>query len=70
MTPTGLTTTGLIGTIVTAICCFTPVLVVLVATLGLSAITGWLDYVLFPALGIFIAITIYGLWLHRKEPSN
>ena len=46
------------GTIVTAICCFTPVLVILFASVGLSAFTPYLDYVLFPALGIFIVLTI------------
>ena len=46
------------GTIVTAICCFTPALVVLLAAVGLSVFTPYLDYVLFPALGIFIVLTI------------
>ena len=34
------------GTIIAAICCFTPALVVLVGFVGLSAIVGYLDYVL------------------------
>ena len=46
------------GTVVTAICCFTPVLVILFATVGLSAFTPYLDYVLFPALAIFIVLTV------------
>lgn len=52
---------GVVGTVVAAICCFTPVLVVLLGAIGLSAWLGWLDYVLFPALAIFIGITIYAL---------
>ena len=56
---------GVIGTVVVAVCCFTPVLVVLVGAVGLSAAIGWLDYVLFPALGLFIGITIYALWKRR-----
>lgn len=56
---------GVIGTVVVAVCCFTPVLVVLVSAVGLSAAIGWLDYVLFPALGLFIGITIYALWKRR-----
>ncbi len=49
---------ALAGTIVTAICCFTPILVGLFAVVGLSAFTPYLDYVLFPALAIFIVLTV------------
>ena len=41
---------GILGTIIVALCCFTPILVILVAAVGLSALTGYLDYVLIPAL--------------------
>lgn len=34
---------GLGGTVLTALCCFTPVLVVLLGVTGLSAIAGYLD---------------------------
>lgn len=57
--------TGGIGTIVAAICCFTPALVVLLGVLGLSAWRGWIDYVVFPALAVFIGVLGYGLFLHR-----
>jgi len=60
-------TTGLIGTVIAALCCFTPILVILLGALGLSAIVGWLDYVLLPALGIFVAITVYALVTKTKE---
>jgi mercuric ion transport protein len=53
---------GVIGTIVVALCCFTPILVILFAFVGLSALTGYLDYVLFPALAIAVGITVYALW--------
>ena len=53
---------GLIGTVVAALCCLTPILVVLLGAVGLSALVGWLDYVLLPALAIFIALTGYALW--------
>ncbi len=59
--------TGVTGTIIAAICCFTPVLVIALGAVGLSAWLGWLDYVLFPALGIFIVITGYGLYLRRRN---
>lgn len=60
--------TGLIGTVIVALCCFTPVLVILLATVGLSALVGWLDFVLLPALAIFAGITIYALW--RKQRTT
>ena len=58
--------TGIIGTAVAALCCFTPALVILLGVVGLSAAVGYLDMVLFPALGIFVLITIYALWKKRK----
>ena len=59
---------GVIGTIVAAICCFTPVLVVLLGAVGLSAIVGYLDIVLIPALAIFLVITGYALWKRSRTP--
>lgn len=53
--------TGITGTIIVALCCFTPVLVVLMGIVGLSAVTGYLDYVLFPALAFFLGLTIHAL---------
>jgi len=38
---------------VTLICCFTPILVILVGVLGLGWLTGYLDYGLTPLLGFF-----------------
>lgn len=59
--------TGIIGTIVVALCCFTPLLVVLLSVVGLSAWLGWLDAVLLPALALFIGITLYALFRKRCE---
>lgn len=61
--------TGIVGTVIVAICCFTPVLVVALAAVGLSAWLGWLDYVLFPAMAVFLGLTVYGLWLRRQDRS-
>ena len=60
---------GLRGTVVTAICCFTPILVWTLGILGLATLTGYLDYVLFPLLGIFIVITIYAAVTRRRTKS-
>ena len=50
MTKDRLLTTGIVGAIIVALCCFTPILVVLLGVVGLSATVGYLDYVLMPAL--------------------
>ncbi len=57
---------GIIGSIIAAICCFTPVLVVLLGAIGLSALIGYLDIVLLPALAIFLVITGYALWKRSR----
>ena len=65
-----LLTTGIVGTVLAALCCFTPVLVVLLTGVGLSAAIGYLDVVLLPALGIFVAITLYALWRRQRGAST
>jgi len=61
---------GIIGSVVAALCCFTPVLVVLLGAIGLSAPVGVLDYVLLPVLAMFVAITVYALWKRKTVQSN
>ena len=62
---------GLGSAIFTSLCCFTPLLVVVVAGVGLSALTGWLDYALFPLLFLCLAVVAQALWLRagRWGPS-
>ncbi len=62
--------TGIIGTVLAALCCFTPLLVGLLGAVGLSAVVGYLDYVLMPALAIFILITIYALIRRPRNTSS
>lgn len=57
---------GVIGTIVAAICC-TPVLAIVLGALGLSAWLAWSDYVVIPALLVFLAIAVYGFTRWRAE---
>ncbi|MCB0211756.1 MAG: mercury resistance system transport protein MerF [Candidatus Competibacteraceae bacterium] len=57
--------TGLIGTVIAALCCFTPALVILLGVVGLSAVIGWLDVILLPALIFFIGLTLYAVYRHR-----
>ena len=65
-----LLTTGIIGTVIAALCCFTPVLVVLFGFVGLSAVLGWIDYVLFSALAFFIGLTIYAVLRRQRNLKN
>ena len=62
--------TGIIGTVIAALCCFTPVLVVLLGAVGLSALLGVLDYVLIPALIFFVGLTIYALIRRSRSQTN
>jgi mercuric ion transport protein len=60
---------ALTGTLVVALCCFTPILVVALGAVGLSAFTPYLDYVLLPTLALLIVLTFIS---HRrwKRVSN
>jgi mercuric ion transport protein len=57
--------TGLIGTIVAAICCATPVLAIVMGALGLSAWLACADDLVLPALIAFIAVVAYAAWRLR-----
>lgn len=60
---------GLGGALFAALCCFTPLLVVVLAGAGLSAVTGWLDYALFPLLFVSLAVVAQALWLRAARPG-
>ena len=62
--------TGIAGAVIGALCCATPLLVILLGAVGLSAWAGWLDYVLLPAMLIFIALIFYGLYLKQKTGAD
>jgi len=62
--------TGVIGTGIAAVCCFTPFLVVVLGAIGLSAWLAWLDYLLLPALGICIVIAAYGFYRVRNRGGS
>ncbi len=59
---------GIVGSILSALCCFTPVLVVLFGVVGLSSMLGLIDYIVLPALAGFVLLTIYAVL--KKEPAN
>ena len=61
---------ALSGTVLVAICCFTPIFVILLGTVGLSALTPYLDIVLLPALFIMIVLTILSYLRWRKSAEE
>jgi len=67
--PKTLLRVSVIGTVLIALCCFTPILVILFSAVGLAALTGYLDFVLLPTLVFFIGLTTYALWRHKKQDS-
>jgi mercuric ion transport protein len=60
---------GVGGSLVAALCCFTPILAIALGAIGLSAWLGWADYVLFPALALFLALAGYGFYRVRRHPG-
>ena len=66
----GLVITGMVGAGIVALCCVTPILVGLLAVLGLGAFTGYLDLVLLPALAFFIGLLVYGLVRQRSREAS
>lgn len=58
---------GIVSTLVMAICCFTPALVWLMGGLGLAAYVSGLDAVLLPLLGLSIVVTVIALMRRSKE---
>ncbi len=69
MTNKQLLCTGCTGTVVAALCCFTPILVIGLGAVGLSARLGWLDYVLFPLLFASLGVVAYALYLRADSPG-
>ena len=66
--PKTLMRVGVVGAVLVALCCITPILVILLGVVGLSALTGYLDYVLMPALVAFIGLVIYAV--RRKHNAD
>ena len=55
------------GLIFVLLCCFTPLLVVVVGLVGLGWLTGYLDYVLMPLVGLLITALTVVLSSQYKE---
>ena len=61
---------ALAGTALVALCCFTPILVILLGAVGLSVFTPYLDFVLLPALCIMVALSIISFLRWRKSVAT
>jgi mercuric ion transport protein len=59
--------TGVSGVLLSMLCCFTPVLVILLSALGLTAFVAKLDYVLVPVFVASIALVIFALMRRRRS---
>ncbi len=63
--------TGLIGSAVMAVCCFTPALVLTMGAVGLSGLVGWwLDLLLLPLLALFVLMAAYGFYQLRQRQAE
>jgi len=58
---------GVVGALLSILCCFTPVLAVLLSALGLAAFVAKLDYVLVPLFVTSIALVIFALVRRRRS---
>ncbi len=57
---------GGVGAGIAALCCFTPLLVIALAAVGLAGLSAYLDFVLLPLLLVFVALFALGLYQARK----
>jgi mercuric ion transport protein len=69
MTDRKLLRLGLAGSLVAALCCFTPILVWALGALGLGALIAGLDAVLWPALVVFVGLTLYALIRKQRRTA-
>ena len=58
---------GITGTVTGAVCCFTPLLVVVFGFAGISTWLGWVDYALFPVMFASMGVVAYALYLRSGK---
>ena len=59
--------TGVIGSLITALCCATPVLAVLLGMIGLGWLASYTDLVVLPVLVLCLGLIGYALWHKTKK---
>jgi mercuric ion transport protein len=55
---------------ITALCCFTPLLVWGLTAIGVAAVIAYLDFVLIPLLLVFAGVVMIGVQQYRKQRSG
>lgn len=55
-------TTGMVGALVSSLCCITPLAVLFLGVAGLGAWTGFIDYVVVPSLAFSVGLIGYGFY--------
>jgi len=60
--------TGVIGAVVAALCCATPILGIALGAIGLSALATKVDYVMIPVL--VASLGLVGIGLYRRKVST
>lgn len=61
--------TGIAGSLIAALCCFTPLLVFALAGVGLSGLIGGIDYVVFPVMFASLGIIALALYIRAGRPG-
>lgn len=61
---------SIVGTVLVALCCFTPILVIALTSVGLAALTPYLDFVLLPALAVLVVVTWVSYRRYARARQN
>ena len=61
---------GALGALLATVFCITPTLVVVLSVVGLSGAVGYLDYVLLPALAVFVGMLVSEIVRRRRAAAN
>ena len=61
---------SLLGAVVTYFSCYTPIVAALLGSIGLGAVAGYLEYILWPILLLLIGITVASYLRNRKSKTK
>ncbi|MBT3778076.1 MAG: mercury resistance system transport protein MerF [Flavobacteriaceae bacterium] len=61
---------GIVGTLLTSLCCFTPFLIIILTFLGIASWLAWLDFILLPLLAFHVILIFYAIINFRKSHKS
>ncbi len=61
--------TGIAGSLIAAVCCFTPLLVIALAGVGLTGLVGGVDFVVFPIMFASLGVVAMALYIGAGRPG-